>query len=111
MGKYTEGPWETIRAAVPQDGELDCGILGRTTSGKLRVIAEAFGRVSETDRPDAYANASRIVACVNACEGIADPSVVSELMKMLKRLSKISTMDPAWDEELLELIDRAEGKL
>jgi hypothetical protein len=30
------------------------------------------------------ANAARIVACVNACEGIADPAVVPDLVKAAK---------------------------
>ena len=29
-------------------------------------------------------NAARIVACVNACEGIADPSVVPEMVTLLE---------------------------
>ena len=33
------------------------------------------------------ANAARIVACVNACEGIADPSVVPELLAALQLIS------------------------
>lgn len=33
-----------------------------------------------------------------------------ELLEMLKRLSTISTMNPTWDEEILVLIQKAEGK-
>jgi len=38
-----------------------------------RGLAKAYGE----------ANAARIVACVNACEGLADPSVVPELLRLL----------------------------
>lgn len=36
----------------------------------------------------ARANGERIVACVNACEGIADPGVVPEMLAALKFVSE-----------------------
>jgi hypothetical protein len=40
------------------------------------------------------ANAQRIVACVNACEGIKDPAVIKEMVAMLKRLEHCNSRSP-----------------
>lgn len=42
--------------------------------------------VAQTVGGNDAANAKRIVACVNACKGIADPSVVPELLAALQAI-------------------------
>lgn len=65
-------------------------------------------------------DSNRIVACVNACEGIADPSVIPELLKevrqylgaALDRLGREATSpgDHSRVDGLTALIARAEGR-
>lgn len=52
------------------------------------VVHGACSQVCEMNsgRPFAEANAARIVACVNACEGLADPSGVPALIAAVNRL-------------------------
>ena len=45
---------------------------------------QAVGRVFPNRRENRDANAHRIVECVNACEGFADPSAVKELLEAAK---------------------------
>ena len=58
--KHTPGPWFSKRAGTPQDGEYDYAIIAKI-GGEPMVIAEAFGRVSETKKACAEANA-RLIA-------------------------------------------------
>ena len=65
--KHTEGPWrfcETWGLILAKD--------------KIEIAACHAGRGW-----DAKANAARIIECVNACEGIADPSIIPELVDAL----------------------------
>lgn len=69
--KHTPTPWSVV---------IDTDSDGHPTG---------FARVFPQDAhwSDEYFNvedAERIVACVNACEGLADPSVVPELLAALK---------------------------
>lgn len=57
--KGTPGPWRYGRAAKPQDGAYDWGVKGYV-EGHFEVVAEAFGRSSETHYPPAETNARRI---------------------------------------------------
>ena len=64
--KWTPGPWTVIRALKPVDGEYDYGI-----NGSGRIIAEAYGRTTETERPPAEANANLIAAAPDLYEALA----------------------------------------
>ena len=67
--KHTPGPWFTKRAQLPVDGEYDW-CVGAHINGKPHVIIEAFGRVSEDDRPNAEANARLIAAAPEMFEAL-----------------------------------------
>lgn len=58
---HTPGPWTTKRAKMPVDCEFDWCVTCNI-GGEPHVIIEAFGRVSETIRPDAEANARLVAA-------------------------------------------------
>lgn len=58
---FTPGPWFTKRARHPVDGEFDW-CVSADIDGSLRVISEAFGRVSALITPNAEANARLISA-------------------------------------------------
>jgi hypothetical protein len=103
MSKHTPGPWRvgTHREIIAANGDVltdslysgDCGIEG------------------------ADANADRLVACLNACEGIADPSVVPHALGFLERLVNcpgLGFTDQAtgetWHDQLQALLVRVEGR-
>ncbi|NQX95022.1 MAG: hypothetical protein HRT64_08915 [Erythrobacter sp.] len=75
-GAWTKGPW---RCNGNQDGREIAG-----GNGCVVTMARRDGKISTQE---ARANAARIVDCVNACEGIADPSVVPELVEALEELT------------------------
>lgn len=54
-----------------------------------------------------------IVACVNACEGLADPSVVPELMAAAKEIASFAQswqpLTPGDIKRLTDAIAKAEG--
>lgn len=108
MSKHTPGPWR----AVPQTNGSKLIAADLKPLG-LRIIAFNVARADSIIEDDA--NAARIVACVNACEGIADPNVIPEMLAAIKRISYGLTL-PADDVQksirtvLDPLIARAEGK-
>lgn len=71
---HTPGPWGVVPGHSVLDIVAGGGAIATTTGG---VYWEPYSGVQE-------ANARRIVDCVNACEGIADPSVVPELVAALE---------------------------
>lgn len=79
MRSHAKGPW-TKTGPAPSDGALDFAILSQDQD----IIAEFFGRSGERIFHDAEANADRMLSCVNACEGIEDPSVVPEMIEALR---------------------------
>lgn len=81
MSKHTPEPWllceagDSIKHQVPVSSERT-SILTIATEGDI-----AFGAVYSED------DASRIVSCVNACAGMADPSVeIAELKRQRDEL-------------------------
>ena len=80
MAEHTPGPWK-VMAPTQSGGALgeaeDRGITGESPEGNV-VLAETWmydpGIDGRKITLPASANAERIVACVNACEGIEDPS-------------------------------------
>lgn len=72
MSKHTPGPW--IVEDVSEDG--------------LAVFSETGPIVAQCHRPDASdhaANAERIIACVNGCEGL-NPEAFGDLLEALKHI-------------------------
>lgn len=69
---HTPGPWQD---AATDDSLI---VVGRTKiASTYEVPGDVWG----------MANRNRILACVNACEGIADPPVVGEAIEALRVLS------------------------
>lgn len=81
--KHTPGPWRLCRAT----GEQGEPLVILPPDGNRR-IAQLCGR------SDA-ANGRRVVACVNACQGI-NPEAVPELLAALRRL--LSTIPQGRDD-------------
>ena len=70
--KHTNGPWAAIRG-IDQDDSHRCGITVR--HGELDYLVAIIENGAPGDSCDTeFANAARIVACVNALEGIDDPA-------------------------------------
>ena len=67
----------------PRDDNGDITIITNNgfIVGRINRFSESFG-----DKKDSV-NAARIVACVNACEGI-NPDAVPEMLEALKGISK-----------------------
>ena len=98
--KHTKTPWAHEK---PGDDNLAndmfhvvCGDLDADNDQWMCVARFTDSECSDfyPDTEVCEANAARIVACVNACEGIADPSVVPELLEACKSalaLIEIST--------------------
>ena len=98
--KHTPGPWFEHNLAIGD--------------GARGPFTYPLGRDAET----AAANASRIVACVNACEGLADPGAaikalrasLAETLRALEThltdaavqhgLKAVSGLCPCWDGEV-----------
>lgn len=72
MSKHTPEPWHSDAAGF---------IYAKVDGVGDSMVAEVrgFGRL-------VHGNRDRIVACVNACKGLADPSVVPELLESLETL-------------------------
>ena len=81
--KHTEGPWLISKPRHPgKDQENDR--LIHTKDG--RHVAETFQYQNHSSPSGpSIPNAQRIVACVNACEGI-NPEAVPDLLEALTRL-------------------------
>lgn len=73
--KHTPGPWTSKQSLKPVDGEYDFAISAEI-DGRNRCIAEVFGRVSETHRPNAEANARLIAAA---------PELLAALVQLLDK--------------------------
>lgn len=106
--KHTPGPWSYTEAdgfRGPSGQLLACIIDSRSTT-----------------TVEQEANAERIVACVNACEGIADPSCVPEMLRVAGRILAAhesgnngmimgeAVLCPYFATALKYLIDKAEGR-
>lgn len=96
--KHTPEPW-----AVGDDINIDCGVC---TADKEFGVAETQLRYVDLDIADA--NARRIVACVNACNGI-NPAAVPMLMAIVKNLY-LGRLTPSEAEAVIEAIELAEEK-
>jgi hypothetical protein len=110
--KHTPEPW--ARWGSDQ--------VASTVTGKIVAEVPAYtlsGKVKNEDQ----ANAERIVACVNACAGIEDPSAVQEMRKALSEVfSMIEDVRTGKVERgvnlyladaqavILEAVSRAEGR-
>lgn len=99
---HTKEPWDV----APKSPHLIYSLIGDA-------IAECDGSVDGKSREWDHANAARIVACVNACAGIADPSAIPDAIHALQKI-----VEWAWehlrkgeDGFMLERIDKTLAKL
>ncbi|MEN0021626.1 MAG: hypothetical protein AAF747_12185 [Planctomycetota bacterium] len=104
MSDHTPEPWEAIDhgpifpVAVIRDAD-------DTTVARLE-----YGEQRPCTRDRANANAHRIAECVNACDGIADPSVVSDLMTACEEAADFMddasySFEGCEHERIVELVD------
>lgn len=79
--KHTPGPWE-VNYFVDHDEEGSCiEAAGRNVA----TLYFRHGKYKAVLAEQSEANAARIVACVNACEGIERPNIViPELISALR---------------------------
>ena len=81
---HTPEPWElhgdTIQGAPELNGEQPHAVESTCVAV---VLSRERGSYRHYPKERARANANRIVACVNACAGLADPGVVPEMLAAL----------------------------
>jgi hypothetical protein len=87
---HTPGPWKALNWMV--------------YDGNDKPICECKGKVVGAGLSAPDHNANRIVACVNACEGL-NPEAVKEMYEMLRVLNE--RLD---DPEIDALLAKAEGR-
>ena len=103
MGNHTPEPW-TYRGPAKQsklDSIIDKSDDYAILSQEGLIIAETFERVEKDRLEPSYANADRIVACVNGCHGI-DPKLVPELVALFKEMAEhldYTCYGDAWERE------------
>lgn len=74
MSNHTSTPWSYWpESAYPQ------GVISQDKTAQHIAVP--------TRGPQAAANAERIVACVNACEGIDNPQVFKDLIEAARKLA------------------------
>jgi len=77
--KHTKEPWKKGREISIGNGALATEINGDRWLGLARVITQMSNYSEDSD--EGMANFERIIACVNAMEGIENPKEVVELSK------------------------------
>lgn len=87
--EHTPTPWRVGDEDSFMDGyphiEIEAGELGTLSYHQPVLVQGQWNGKSAPITDVSKANAARIVSCVNACEGIEDPSVVPELVEALER--------------------------
>ena len=102
--KHTPGPWSMHKYYTGEPLAVDGGDNAESFVAWTYCVAKGdlvladisgysngrrskmgFGRADK--RSEVEANARRIVECVNACEGIADPSAVPELLAFTQMIA------------------------
>ena len=104
MSKHTPGPW------ITQGGDRGAMICVTNDYNHPLSFNLSFAHLPQPLRIEGGANARRIVACVNACEGL-DPEGVPEMLPLLKEAwSRLEYLDiyPTLREQMRQLIAKAE---
>lgn len=81
MGQHTPEPW----SVSAEEYDAESGVISIPEIGRLLHETNADWSPAEDWGID-KANAERIVACVNACAGIANPEAISEMLCEVKVL-------------------------
>lgn len=89
--KHTRTPWHaTDCGESPDDSTTEWWRVGgdqwHDGEGFGRVVADLYGREADPTCCSAEANAKRIVACVNACEGINNPAAIGGVIAALREV-------------------------
>lgn len=93
--QFTPGSWNAKRAKRAVDGEFDWGISA-DFNGKPYIIAEAFGIVSKTLRPNAQANAHLIAAAPDLYATLAElVTIFRDRFLIASELKALATADLA----------------
>jgi hypothetical protein len=102
MSNWTKEPWNVMPSGV---------VIVSGPIGKLSIIAScdsesSLGIQSELEQD---ANAARIVDCVNACAGIANPAAIKDAVAALKSLLPIAENGVSWasDENAVKKVHAA----
>ena len=88
MSTHTPGPWRFVRKDASH--ALVASAFGDEYENPM--IAKVWLKGADFSE----SNALRIVACVNACEGI-NPEVIPEMVRMLDRLEVALTNSPRFN--------------
>ena len=88
MSKHTPEPWELLDAEADKEY---LRIRGTVLGGRYKIANVLWPNYSESARDreaaETLANAERIIDCVNACAGMADPAAeIAELKRQLDEL-------------------------
>jgi hypothetical protein len=106
---YTKGPWKVFSTT---NGLHVLGIGDKDAGG----ITDANGGLWRSD-PERKANASRIVACVNACEGLDNSALNAGVIQKLIEAARacvpvgICLTNPNVPEDTIVPIGAAYGEL
>jgi hypothetical protein len=87
--EHTPGPWSHAEDGGGSAFSFEIRADRRETGGTLRGIALVYADSPDdgSSGPEDTANAARIVSCVNACDGIEDPTTtIAELRAALGNL-------------------------
>ena len=107
--EHTQGPW-TVERTDPSSFRAGDRAKVRIVapSGRVcivsRIASEKCGSSEQIERPlaEVDANARRIVACVNACQGISTESLEGGVVKELVEAVRIAANDfHNFDDEML----------
>lgn len=105
---HTKGPWRLYK------GRTFCSIMAGPKQTNNEVV-HWVGFDSSHFPMDRVANAQRIVSCVNALEGFADPSAAPDLLEAAKLAEKwifenaSGEVEPEAYRALKQAIAKAEG--
>jgi len=86
--KWTPGPWRRCGGATPHY----TAIVGPDNKYIVFCMAdpeydkERGEKIETPSFDEQWANSRRIVACINGCAGIADPSAVGELIEFMRHM-------------------------
>jgi len=100
--KHTSEPWN-LKKVVEEYGTFKGRIYWFIVSHDYGHLAELFPTISPGETE---ANASRIVACVNGCQGI-NPDAVPDLLAALKNVISRVYLPEGWEQDVVDAIAKA----
>jgi len=97
MAEHTKEPWTvsdihwsgTKESPPPREGIHAVSIRASNNVDPTVFVG------TESEMPEVLANANRIVDCVNACRGIANPAAIAEVIALMTELSELDQVNPA----------------